>query len=225
MGADGLIRIAPAVGADFFMDYSNANGEVAEMCGNGIRCLAKYVYDRGLTTATEIDVQTRAGLKHLVIEVRDGVASRVTVDMGRPAWERQAIPMTGDPSATFIGQPMDVDGRTLTATAVSMGNPHCVLFLPDDDELSGTGGLEDRAHRGAPPRLPEPDERRVRPGARRTNPRAGVGAGIRGDPGLWHGGVRGPGGQLDGGPDREAGRVAFPGGVLDVDWGRTTTCP
>src|SRR5207249_13665 len=105
VGADGLIRIAPADEADFFMDYFNANGEVAEMCGNGIRCLAKLVYDRGLTSAREIDVLTRAGVKHLVIEAEDGVARTVTVDMGPPALERKAIPMTGEPTGTFVGQP------------------------------------------------------------------------------------------------------------------------
>src|SRR5919197_6381023 len=79
IGADGLIRIAPADEAEFFMDYSNADGEAAEMCGNGIRCLAKYVYDRGLTSATEIDVLPRAGIKRLVIEADEGVARTVTV--------------------------------------------------------------------------------------------------------------------------------------------------
>ncbi len=146
VGADGLIRIARADGADFFMDYSNANGEVAEMCGNGIRCLAKFVYDRGLTTAREIDVQTRAGVKHLVLHVQNGVVETVTVDMGPPALERRAIPMTGgDLAATFVGQPLEVAGRTYLATAVSMGNPHCVLFLEPADDLGafdvpGIGG-------------------------------------------------------------------------------------
>ncbi|HEX9313370.1 MAG TPA: diaminopimelate epimerase [Actinomycetota bacterium] len=136
VGADGLIRIAPADQADFFMDYHNATGEVAEMCGNGIRCLAKYVYDRGLTSAREIDVLTRAGLKHLVISADDGVASEVTVDMGPPALERKALPMAGDPAGRFVGQPFDVDGRSYTGTAVSMGNPHLVLFLEPGDDLA-----------------------------------------------------------------------------------------
>jgi diaminopimelate epimerase len=136
VGADGLIRIAPADDADFFMDYYNADGEVAEMCGNGIRCLAKYVYDRGLTSATEIDVMTRAGAKHLVIGAEGGVAREVTVDMGPPALDRRAIPMVGEPAHRFIGQPFDVDGRTYTATAVSMGNPHCVLLVGAGEDLA-----------------------------------------------------------------------------------------
>jgi diaminopimelate epimerase len=136
VGADGLIRIAPADEADFFMDYSNADGEAAEMCGNGIRCLAKYAYDRGLTTATEIDVLTRAGVKHLALGTEDGVVRDVTVDMGPPALDRRAVPMTGDPTARFVGEPFDLEGRTYTATAVSMGNPHCVLFLEPTDDLA-----------------------------------------------------------------------------------------
>jgi diaminopimelate epimerase len=137
VGADGLIRIAPADDADFFMDYYNADGEAAEMCGNGIRCLAKYAYDRGLTSATEIDVLTRAGMKRLSIEAGDGVARAVTVDMGPPAFDLGSIPMRGDPTSRFVGQPFDLDGRTVTATAVSMGNPHLVVFLePEEDPAS-----------------------------------------------------------------------------------------
>src|SRR5947208_5317549 len=97
IGADGLIRIVRARDADFFMDYYNADGEVAEMCGNGIRCMGKLLYDRGLTAAREIDVLTRAGIKRLVIDALDGVAQTVTVDMGPPALERKSIPMVGDP--------------------------------------------------------------------------------------------------------------------------------
>jgi diaminopimelate epimerase len=136
VGADGLIRIAPAEDAPFFMDYYNAEGAPAEMCGNGIRCLAKYVYDRGLTAEREIEVLTRAGTKHLVLDVADGVVRAVTVDMGPPAFERRAIPMTGDPTGTFVGQPFEAGDRTYVATALSMGNPHIVLFLDPADELS-----------------------------------------------------------------------------------------
>src|SRR6266567_2328595 len=136
VGADGLIRIVRGDGADFFMDYYNADGEVAEMCGNGIRCVAKLAYDRGLTTATESDVATRAGIKHLAIRSEEGVAVGVTVDMGPPAFERKAIPMSGEPTDTFLGGTIEVDGRTWRASALSMGNPHCVLFLEGDDDLA-----------------------------------------------------------------------------------------
>jgi diaminopimelate epimerase len=136
VGADGLIRIAPSPEADFFMDYYNAEGEPAEMCGNGIRCLAKYVYDRGHTAETELDVLTRAGLKHLVLDARHGAVQTVTVDMGPPAFERKAIPMAGDPTDTFIGQEIEVDGVAFTATALSMGNPHIVLFVDPLEDLA-----------------------------------------------------------------------------------------
>jgi diaminopimelate epimerase len=135
VGADGLIRIGPAEDADFFMDYANADGEVAEMCGNGIRCLAKYVYDRGLTAKLEIDVLTRDGIKHLSIQGQDGVARQVTVDMGAPSLERGMIPVAGEPQDTFVGQPVMAGGRAFTGTAVSMGNPHCVLHLDPTEDL------------------------------------------------------------------------------------------
>lgn len=135
VGADGLIRIVWARDADFFMDYYNANGEVAEMCGNGIRCLAKLVYERGFTSASELHVQTRSGPKHLVLEAADGVVRAVTVDMGVPTLERKAIPMGGDPSGMFVGQTLEADGSVFTATAVSMGNPHCVVLLGAETDL------------------------------------------------------------------------------------------
>jgi diaminopimelate epimerase len=143
VGGDGLIRIVrgdreggPA--ADFFMDYSNADGQPAEMCGNGIRCLAKYVYERGHTTATHLVVDTRDGLKHLSLDVdpSTGEVRTVTVDMGTPTLERGEVPMTGgEPGERFSRAPFYVDGRTWTASAVSMGNPHLVLFLEDGDDL------------------------------------------------------------------------------------------
>ena len=142
VGADGLIRIARTPAADFFMDYYNANGEVAEMCGNGIRCLAKYVYDRGLTKALRIDVDTKAGIKHLIIEADGGVVRTVTVDMGEPAFDRKSIPMSGDATATFLRQPLELGGRTYEAAALSMGNPHCVLFLPSGEGPEALAALD-----------------------------------------------------------------------------------
>jgi diaminopimelate epimerase len=136
IGADGVIRVVKAEGADFFMDYRNADGEVAEMCGNGIRCLAKLVHERGLSSAMTLDVATRAGVKRLVLDVAGGVVERVTVDMGPPALERASIPMTGPPAERFLQQPVVASGRTFVATAVSMGNPHCVVLLDALDELA-----------------------------------------------------------------------------------------
>lgn len=143
VGADGLIRIVHGdreggPGADFFMDYSNADGQPAEMCGNGIRCLAKYVYERGHTAATKLVVDTRDGRKHLSLDVDPSTneVRTVTVDMGTPTLERGNVPMTGGESGDrFTREPFYVDGRTWIASAVSMGNPHLVLFLEDGDDL------------------------------------------------------------------------------------------
>jgi diaminopimelate epimerase len=128
VGADGLIRIAPADGADFFMDYYNADGGVAEMCGNGIRCLAKYVADRGMTTGDRLRVDTRAGVKHLVLyRDADGLVDRVRVDMGPPILERKSIPVAGDGDPLHV--PVQAETDRFEAACVSMGNPHAVVFV------------------------------------------------------------------------------------------------
>jgi diaminopimelate epimerase len=146
IGADGVIRVTrgSAPGEDFFMDYRNADGSLAEMCGNGVRCLGKLVHERGHTTATELEVGTRAGPRHLFLDVEAGVVGRVTVGMGPPAFARAEIPMAGPPTASFLGEPLEVDGRAFTASAVSMGNPHLVVFVdedPDDVDLARLGPM------------------------------------------------------------------------------------
>ncbi len=139
VGADGLIRIVRGAlfggRADFTMDYANADGEPAEMCGNGIRCVGKYVFERRLTERTEVGVSTRAGVKRLRLDVDGGTVRSVTVDMGPPALDRGSIPMAGDPAATFLNGSFTVAGRAYAASALSMGNPHLVLFLDPDDDL------------------------------------------------------------------------------------------
>ncbi len=134
VGGDGVIRVTRGQqdGADFFMDYRNSDGSLAEMCGNGVRCLGKLVFDRGHTTATEIEVGTRAGTKHLSLGVADGSVRAVTVGMGPPAFARGEIPMLGPPDAPFLTEPFEVDGRAFKASALSMGNPHLVLFVERD---------------------------------------------------------------------------------------------
>jgi diaminopimelate epimerase len=139
VGADGVIRVTRVsadVSAlphhDFFMDYWNADGSVAEMCGNGVRCLSKLVFERGHATQTELDIGTRDGVKHVSLGVRDGVVRSVTVGMGPPAFARSRIPMMGPADEPFVAEPFEVLGHTFKATAVSMGNPHLVLFVDDD---------------------------------------------------------------------------------------------
>lgn len=141
VGADGVIRVTRAEDADFFMDYRNADGSTAEMCGNGIRCLGKLVYERGLTTETELSIATRGGVKHLSLHVDGGVVRAVTVGMGPAAFARSAIPMLGSGDEPFLRQTLEVDGRSFTASAVSMGNPHVVLLLDEDPEGIDVGRL------------------------------------------------------------------------------------
>ena len=136
VGADGLIRVVRGEhgGADFAMDYSNADGSTAQMCGNGIRCVGVLLHDRGLATGAQIDVSTGAGTRRLSLHPNgDGTVRRVTVTMGSPNFTRAAIPMRGPAWDTFLGQRFDIGGGlTLTASAVSMGNPHLVVFVDGD---------------------------------------------------------------------------------------------
>jgi diaminopimelate epimerase len=149
VGADGVIRVVRGTGgSDFFMDYRNADGSLAEMCGNGVRCLGKLVYERRFTDRTELEIGTRAGVKHLSLDVRDGTVTAVTVGMGPPTFTRSAIPMSGPDGEPFLGEPFDLgDGRTVKASALSMGNPHLVLFVDDDPDDEPVGDLGPRLER------------------------------------------------------------------------------
>lgn len=153
VGADGVIRVTRAEGADFAMDHRNADGSLAEMCGNGIRCLGKLVYDRGLTRRTELDVATRAGPRHLWLQVRDGAVGSVTVDMGRPAFARAEIPMAGPAGEPFLRQPVEVGTDAFPGSAVSMGNPHLVVLADRDPSTIDVAALGPLLERD--PRFPE----------------------------------------------------------------------
>ena len=130
IGSDGLILIKPSEVADFRMDMYNADGSQAEMCGNGIRCVAKYVYDYGLTDKTSISIETLAGIKYLDLQVTDGKVSLITVNMGSPELIPDKIPVISD-SKRVVDEPIEVDGTTYKMTCVSMGNPHCLVFVED----------------------------------------------------------------------------------------------
>jgi diaminopimelate epimerase len=155
VGADGVIRVTYGLeaGTDFFMDYRNSDGSLAEMCGNGVRCLGKLVFERGLTTATELEVGTRAGTRHLSLDIGDGMVRAVTVGMGPPAFTRGEIPMAGPAGETFLTEPFEVDGRAYKASAVSMGNPHLVLFVERDPGELDVREIGPRIERD--PRFPE----------------------------------------------------------------------
>jgi diaminopimelate epimerase len=135
IGADGLIIILPSSVADFRMRMFNADGGEAQMCGNGIRCLAKYVYDHHLTRATTISVETLAGVLTLELFPHDHVVERVRVRMGEPRLQRRYIPMHGPDNGRVLDEPFMVEGKTFHVTAVSMGNPHCIVFVDDPHQF------------------------------------------------------------------------------------------
>ena len=134
IGSDGLIMINPSKVADFEMEMYNADGSRGEMCGNGIRCVGKYVYDYGLTNKTSISVETLGGIKYLDLTVEDGKVALVRVDMGSPELVPANIPIVAEGDAV-IDAPIVVDGKEYRMTGVSMGNPHTVVYLDDVQEL------------------------------------------------------------------------------------------
>lgn len=131
VGSDGLIMINPSDKADFEMEMYNADGSRGEMCGNGIRCVAKYVYDYGLTDKTSISVETLAGIKYLDLTVEDGKVVLVKVDMGKPMLRPEEVPVVSE-KEEVIDEPITVDGQEYRMTCVSMGNPHAVVFIYQD---------------------------------------------------------------------------------------------
>jgi len=134
IGADGLILLLPpADGGDCRMVIYNADGSRPEMCGNGIRGLAKFVHDRGLVRTNPLRIETDAGVKTVDAEVAGGRVARVTVDMGVPVWDGRQIPVDAD--GEVIERSLDVAGRGYRVTCLSMGNPHCVVFVDDVDGL------------------------------------------------------------------------------------------
>lgn len=148
VGGDGLILICPSDRGDARMRMFNADGSEAEMCGNGVRCLGKYVYDHGLSNKETLAIETGRGVLTLELEVSDGLVERVRVDMGRPILTAADIPTTlpGDP---VVGARLEVAGRKLDVTCVSMGNPHCVTFVErlSDEWVLGVGSkIETDSH-------------------------------------------------------------------------------
>jgi len=131
VGADGMVYILPSDKADFRMRIINSDGSEAEQCGNAIRCVAKYVFDYGLTSKTELTIETiGAGVQPVQLKIAAGRAELVTVDMGQPILNGTDIPTTIDANPV-ISRSVTVDGRVFHFTAVSMGNPHCVIYVDD----------------------------------------------------------------------------------------------
>lgn len=134
IGSDGLVLIMPSDKADFRMRMFNADGSEGNMCGNATRCIGKYVYDNHLTDKTEITLETRSGIKKLTLYPENGKVQTVLVDMGKAILDPALIPVKSEGSE-FISKPVEVDGKTVTMTAVSMGNPHAVTYVDDVDSL------------------------------------------------------------------------------------------
>lgn len=135
IGGDGVIFINPFDVADFEMEMYNADGTRAEMCGNGIRCVGKYVYDKGLTDKTDITVISAGKVKYLTLFVRDGKVETVKVNMGAPELTTALVPVLCDQEQT-VDEPISVRGREYRMTCVSMGNPHAVVFVDDVESLA-----------------------------------------------------------------------------------------
>jgi diaminopimelate epimerase len=146
VGADGLILIHRSKVADARMQMFNADGSEAEMCGNGIRCVAKYVYDHGICRRPTLHIETEAGVLAVDVLLDGDRVGRVRVDMGPPVLEAERIPTTL-PGSPVIRQPLEVGGRRFTVSCVSMGNPHCVVFLErvSDEDVLGWGPRIERA--------------------------------------------------------------------------------
>ena len=145
VGSDGLILICPSERADAEMRMFNADGSPAEMCGNGIRCVAKYLYDHGIRRSQTLQIESARRVLTLELETAHGLVNQVCVDIGEPILIPEQIPTTlrsaKGPEQPVVDVPLSVDGREVRVTAVSMGNPHCVVFVdePTDDWVHGVG--------------------------------------------------------------------------------------
>jgi len=154
VGADGLVQVLPSAHADFRMRIHNSDGTEAAHCGNAIRCFAKFVCERGLHAEPTLTVETIGRLNRLRAEICGGRVERVRVDMGEPIFVRERIPVAGPGSAEVINEPLQVGGRQLQMTALSMGNPHAVIFVENIEEfpLEQIGPLVER-HEAFPDRI------------------------------------------------------------------------
>ena len=130
IGSDGLILISPSNKADFKMNIYNADGSEGMMCGNGIRCVSKYVYDNGMTDKDEISVETRSGIKLIKMNVENGKVVSARVNMGEPILQADKIP-TKFNGESVVRQKLTIDGKEYEVTCVSMGNPHCIVYVDD----------------------------------------------------------------------------------------------
>lgn len=151
IGADGLILICPSKVSDFKMEIYNSDGSVAGMCGNGIRCLGKYVYDYGLTGKETLSIETKSGIRNMHLQIQDGKACGAMVDMGVPRLNAHSIPILSEKDLV-INDPIEVQEKNYRMTGVSMGNPHAVIF---SEEINGISLEETGRELEFHPRFPE----------------------------------------------------------------------
>jgi diaminopimelate epimerase len=133
VGSDGLLLVYDSTVADVKMRIFNADGSEAEMCGNGIRCFSKYCYESGIVMKSEFNVETLSGIKRVWLTIEDKEVKAVKVDMGAPSWERATLPMVGEGMA--INSDMYIEGESYKVTCLSIGNPHCIMFVENVDEF------------------------------------------------------------------------------------------
>lgn len=136
VGADGLVVLLPSAIADFKMRIFNSDGSEADMCGNATRCVARYLYENGLINKTVITLDTLAGIITPELVFKDGVLQTVKVDMGEPRLRPIEIPVVGSYEEPIVNMPLTIEGETFTITCVSMGNPHCVIFVNDISKIN-----------------------------------------------------------------------------------------
>lgn len=153
IGSDGLILIKPSDTADCEMEMYNLDGSQGAMCGNGIRCVAKFVYDKGIVRKKNLSIDTKSGIKYLSLTVKNGKVSTVEVNMGSPVLLANQIPVVSD-TEQVIDHPLDVNGKTYRITAVSMGNPHAIVYMDDLENLDiNTLGPQFENHLAFPDRI------------------------------------------------------------------------
>jgi diaminopimelate epimerase len=218
VGADGLILICPSAQADARMRMFNADGSEAEMCGNGIRCVAKYLYDHGIVRKPALTVETGRGILTLELELAGGSVRQVRVDMGEPILEAKRIPTTlpGNPP---VQAALRVDGQTLTVTCLSMGNPHCITFVDEIADALVLGlGPKIEQHEAFPRRtnvefvhVNRPDDVTVRVWERGSGETLACGTGAC---------AVAVAGTLTGRTNRRL-TAHLPGGDLDLSWAET----
>ena len=151
IGADGLILICPSKVSDFKMEIYNSDGSVAGMCGNGIRCVGKYVYDYGLTGKETLSIETKSGIRNMHLQIQDGKACGAMVDMGVPRLNAHSIPILSEKDLV-INDPIEVQKKNYRMTGISMGNPHAVIF---SEEINGISLEETGRELEFHPRFPE----------------------------------------------------------------------